>query len=95
MHFGKQAKPLGRFTRNVGQYVCLLVFLSGCGLNPVKTEVVTVTPPETLMQRCPVPEYKGTTIGYHIEEYTPELIGAVRECDAQMEALIEWREGVE
>ncbi len=67
--------------------------LTACSQNPVVvTESVPVLPPAAMIQPVPEPAYTGTTNEDHLN-YTLDLRAALRECNAQFEALRQWREG--
>lgn len=64
---------------------CLTLLLCACASSPppplIRTEVVRLTPPASLITSCPVPPLKLTTWGEVVEEDMPALITALRTCD--------------
>jgi len=62
----------------------VILLSSGCGLLPTRTEVVYVVPPMSLLQPTPTPEFNGNTYADIINAYVPDLIGALRECNSNI-----------
>lgn len=69
-----------------------LALLTACSTNPVvATKYIPVLPPAALTETVVEPQYSGHTNEDHLH-YTLELRGAVRECNANLDALRQWRE---
>ncbi len=56
----------------------------------IKTEVVRLVPPASLIAPCPMPPLNLTTWGAVVEEDMPAMIAALRACDIRMTALRQW-----
>jgi len=69
-----------------------LPLLAACSQIPVvKTKTVTVLPPIAMTEQIVEPTYSGNTNEDHLH-YTLELRSSLRECNANLGALQEWRE---
>ena len=56
-----------------------------------RTEARTVLPPAAMTEAVVEPRYQGGT-NEDVLNYTLELRGSVRECNAQLDSLRQWRE---
>jgi hypothetical protein len=71
---------------------CLVISLTGCGTSVVvKREVIPELPPVILIQDCEQPLFNGSTYG-DVVLYVPELQSAIAQCNADKQALREWRD---
>lgn len=68
-----------------------LILLTACSQSPVtKTESIPVYAPDSMMQNITEPAYTGTTNRDHLN-YTIALRAALRQANAQLEALRAWK----
>ena len=73
--------------------LCLILSVSGCSGRKVTIERHTeyVLPPEQYTRDCDWSDDVAKTIGGIIERTLPALILALEECNADKEAMREWR----
>ena len=73
--------------------LCLTLSVSGCNGRKVTIERHTeyVLPPDQYTRACDWSDDVAKTIGGIIERTVPALILALEECNADKEALREWR----
>ncbi len=76
--------------RTVVASLCLLL-LSACSAPPPQVIIkpVPVLPPPGLMPECPEPVFTGTTYGEAVA-FIPDLQGALRRCQIQIDTLEQW-----
>lgn len=76
--------------------LCLAMSLTSCANKPVKplvTEPVLLSPPESALTPCEVPEFTGITWGDG-GLYAMELKRELRICKGRLDEVIDWRQRV-
>ena len=88
---------MSRSTQSVAMCVSLVLFVTGCAnSSPVltRTETEYVLPPAQYTAPCRVEDdiMEADTVAAMVEELTPALIAALRQCNADKRKLREWRQ---